>query len=134
MVLTLIIVLYVSIAGMVLLIGIKRFELKTGRVLASSVRPALARVSHSTVLWGKQFPYFVGRYFIQKTPVARVALQRMLARGLVWTEHLLEQMLHTLRRGTTPQKGGTPVSDFLREVTEHKRTLLRTVHRTKEKK
>jgi|SRR6185503_250085 len=132
MVLILIIVLYVSIAGMALLIGIKRWELKTGNVLASSLRPGVARMSHSTVVWGKQFPYFLHSYIIEKTPVVRDAIHRLFARIILWVEHLLEQTLHTLRRGTTPQGEGAPVSDFLREVTEHKRKLLSAGEEEKE--
>ena len=131
MVLVLAFILYGSILGMLALIVIKRWELKTGRKLfASSLRPPVAHSSHKAAVWIKGLPQLCLHYIAKEGPALREWLRHTLAQALLWTERTLEQALHTLQRGTVPQESNAPVSDFLREVAEYKRKLASGMHRT----
>lgn len=116
--------LCVSIAGLLGLVVLKRWELTTGRILFSEVRPA---VGH---LLGR------GLHFVERRAPALLrqwgvalyrALRRLVHVGVAWlvvhTERLLERTLHTLRQGTDAPRTDTEASAFLREVAEHKKSL-----------
>ena len=100
MALFLTVLLCLSAAGLVVLISVKRWELTTGRVLISKLRPAAARVLGE------------GLHFVERR--APAALKDL--------ERLLERVLNTLRH-TTHVRGGGEASAFLREVAEHKKSL-----------
>ena len=61
-----------------------------------------------------------------KTSSGYAAALVLLHRGVAWTvlfaENMLEKTLRTLRH-TTGQRGDGKVSEFLREVAEHKKLL-----------
>jgi hypothetical protein len=131
MVLALIIALYASVVGMVSLVVIKRWELKSGRMLGSTVRPAIGTFFHTVAVWSahvapsvaRQWAREVGRY-------VRDVARHGTASAVLWTEKWLEKTLEAIRQKTTPHRlGGTPASAFLLEVAEHKRALARRMHR-----
>ena len=119
--------LILSILGMVGLLGFKRYELTSGQVLFASARPALGAFFRQALWWiEKVLPALVRVYTIRAVRYCKVSLQRTLARSILWLEHTLERMLHTVREQTTTAvRSPGEASAFLREVAEHKRTLSR---------
>ncbi len=117
--------LILSIAGMLGLLGFKRYELSTGNVLFASARPAVGHFLKQALWWvEKVLPALVRVYTMRTIRFCKVVLQRALARSILWIEHTLEQVLHTVReRTTTVRAPGGEASAFLREVAEHKRKL-----------
>ena len=118
--------LLISCFALVLLLSIKRWELTTGRVMGSSLRPHISGFFHTVSLWVEHIlPTLVKMY----TRGIWQGLQRtahwITAHVVVRTEHTLERFLHTLRHTTDPRRGmNEKPSLFLREVSEHKRKLL----------
>ncbi len=132
MVLFLAILLYVSLVCMVALVAVKRWELQTGNIVGARIRPAITHVLHSFVYWSKEtFPVFVReRFWHTITIVVRDISRHALANGILWVEHTLERTLHAIRQNTAPpphHEGAA--SEFLREVTEHKKMLARRSRR-----
>lgn len=119
-----IVLLCVSALGLIGLISVKHWELTTGRILFSGVRPAAGRALGA------------GLHFVERRApamlksFARSAYRRlsaMLHLGVAWAvlhaEGALERVLNLLRHTTHPQSSGE-ASAFLREVAEHKKSLL----------
>jgi len=126
MVLFFIIALAVSIVGMTGLLGFKRYELVSGNVLFASARPAVGTFFRETLWWvEKVLPALIKTYSRRAVHLCKVVLQRGIARSILWVEHTLERVLHTVREQTTTLREPGEASAFLREVAEHKRSLTR---------
>lgn len=118
--------LVVSTLGMIALLGIKRYELATGRVLAASVRPGLRAFFRRGLFWLERvLPSLAAHELRRGWSVVRAALRAGMARVLLAAERELERGLVALRRVTAqaPQAPGE-ASAFLREVAEHKKKLI----------
>ncbi len=116
----------ISILGMVALLGFKRYELLSGNVILASVRPALSTYSKHTLWWiEKVLPALVRVYSRRTVRYVKATLQQGIAHGILWVEHTLERVLHTVREQTEAPRAPGEASAFLREVAEHKRKLSR---------
>ena len=115
--------LLVSIAGMVLLLALKRYELSSGRVLLGSARPAVGNFFHRWLSWIEYvLPGLVRVGARTLYGTARRAWRVWAARLARLLEQGLERALSRVRRSTArPRKGQS--SAFLRQVTEHKKKL-----------
>jgi hypothetical protein len=126
MVLFFMVMLGVSILGMVALLSFKRYELASGRVILASARPAIGTFCKHALWWVETvLPALVRVYTRRTIRYCKVTLQRAIARGILWVEHTLEQVLHTVREQTEASRVPGEASAFLREVAEHKRKLSR---------
>ncbi len=126
MVLFLVVILYLSIIGMVALIYIKRWEIKTGKVFAVRARPTVMGFVHVTVSWSKDTLPSKARSVLHRAGLELHDITRhALASAILWTEHTLEQVLNTIRQKTLPPPSNIKASEFLREVAEHKKTLAK---------
>ncbi len=115
----------VSATGLVLLLVLKRHELRTGRMFLARMRPQRGGVAHSGVMFVEHvLPSLVVSSIKQFFVATRLAARAALARGILLFEHVLQRMLLFVRDMTQPPQGGGPASAFLREVAEHKRKLL----------
>ncbi len=124
MVTFLIAVMCVSIAGMVSLIAIKRWELNSGRILMAGVRPAAGRVLGAGLHFAeRRAPALVKGAGWTAYRVLRRTFHLAVAWVVVHTERGLESVLHTLRHTTATHSDGE-ASAFLREVAEHKKSLI----------
>lgn len=124
--------LIVSILGMVGLLGFKRYELQTGHVLFASARPAVGHFFKEALWWiEKVLPALIRVYTIRTVRWLRVSLQKAIAISILWVEHTLERVLHTVRERTAVVREPGEASAFLREVAEHKRSLTRRVRKPK---
>lgn len=120
----LIILLVVSIAGMLALLGAKHYELTTGHLMFADSRPRLAKFSNRMVfLFGTAIPLYlrwqVGRVYA----AANAWLHKSTAHGVLKVEQWLESVLHNVREKTSPQRDPGEASAFLREVGEYKKKL-----------
>ncbi len=132
MVLFFILALALSIAGMAALIGLKRYELSTGHVLFASARPIVGNFFKQALWWvEKVLPALVRVYTIRALRLSKIVLQRALARSILYVEHTLERVHHTVRERTTTVRAPGEASVFLREVAEHKRKLSSRVRKPK---
>ncbi len=118
--------LLVSCAGLVLLLSIKRWELNSGRIVGSRIRPWTQRLSHGISLWFERIlPKLVQMYTKLAWQSILTSIHKVTARIVVGVEVKLEKTLHTLRHTTETRRGvQEEPSVFLREVSEHKRKLL----------
>jgi hypothetical protein len=127
MTLVFIVVLGVSIVGMVSLLLLKHWELTTGHVLGGRARPALGALMHHALVWGEQvLPELLRRWIENSLNLAQMLLHRLTALAVVLVERLLERTLNLLRRKTQVRSGEGQASAFLREVSAHKKQLLKS--------
>ncbi len=125
MVLFFVCLMLVSIAGMVSLLVIKRWELETGNMLFGGIRPHVGKKAHSFLTWVERaLPGIISDYSLRTGRRVQETLHRKIAQALLATEHGLEHLLKQLRGVTEHPKSNKPASDFLREVAEHKRQLV----------
>ncbi|HEY5383112.1 MAG TPA: hypothetical protein VIJ88_00990 [Candidatus Paceibacterota bacterium] len=125
--------LVLSILGMVALLGFKRYELASGNVILASVRPAIGTFCKHALWWVETvLPALVRVYSRRALRYAKATLQWAIARSILWVEHTLEQVLHTVREQTEAPRAPGEASAFLREVAEHKRKLSRRTRKPKE--
>lgn len=116
--------LLVSIAGLVSLIVIKRWEMTTGKIILGGIRPGAGRLLGEGLSFVEQgLPAFARRLIRRAYAASRLLLQQTVAWSVLHVERLLEKTLHTLRH-TTQERGEGEASAFLREVAEHKKSLL----------
>ncbi len=119
--------LITSIVGLVLLLSIKHWELKTGSMVGRNVRPSINRFFHVVLLWSERIiPTLIRIYSRRALRSSLSFAHRGTARLVVKAEKGLEKTLHTLRHSTDVRRGMGEASFFLREVAEHKKQLLRT--------
>lgn len=124
MVLFLTAVLGVSALGLVVLLTVKRWELTTGRVLFSEVRPVAGRfLGLGLAFVERRAPALLKQFAWSAYRRLRTALNILVAWTVLRVEHLLERVLQLLRHTTHPQAGGE-ASAFLREVAQHKKSLI----------
>jgi len=115
-----------SIVGMSLLLILKHMELKTGRVLLGSARPAIGRFFHAGLVWLEHIlPALLRQALFSAGRTLRAWVRETIARGIVFFERALEFVLLTVREKTRAPKGTGEVSSFLREVADHKKKLLK---------
>lgn len=127
MVLLLTTTLVISIIALCALFGIKRWELSTGAVLWSTVRPKIGAFSHHILLWVESIlPRLIYVYTKRWLRASRVAIHTLAAFSVLHLERLLERALAFVRQSTSAKPGTVEVSVFLREVSEYKRKILRT--------
>jgi hypothetical protein len=122
------ITLALSLAGMLFLLAFKRYELSSGTIIFARGRPAVGNFFRQTLWWiEKVLPALVRVYSRRIMLWCKAALQRGLARSLLWVEHTLEKVLRSVREKTDAPRASGEASAFLREVAEHKRKLSRRV-------
>lgn len=118
-------VLCVAIVGLVSLLAVKRWELQSGRLLLSGIRPkagyALGQGLHFVE---RGLPTFVRNLAVRGYATSRVLFHRLVAWSVLHAERALEKTLQVLRHTTTVRAEGE-ASPFLREVAEHKKSLLK---------
>ncbi|HEY4502182.1 MAG TPA: hypothetical protein VJJ20_03920 [Candidatus Paceibacterota bacterium] len=117
--------LLISIAGMISLLVLKRYELNSGRVLLGRARPAVGNFFHRKMMWLEYVLPGLVRVGVRRlyTTVRRV-LHVWLAWVVVRVEQGLERALSHVRHKTEPPaRDGQGTSAFLREVAEHKKKL-----------
>lgn len=125
MVLFLVIVLGISIVGLIGLISVRQWELQHGRLLMTGIRPKAGEVLGGGLHFVEAgLPVMVRRSARRAYAIGRSLTHRLVAWMMLHTERLLERWLRDLR-GATQSKGDGEVSEFLREVAEHKRSLLK---------
>jgi hypothetical protein len=116
--------LLASIAGMILLLTLKRYELNSGRVLLGSARPAIGDFFHRKMTWIEYVLPGLVRVGIKGFFAALARLfHAWVAFAAARLERVLERALSRVRHTAAPQKRGAETSAFLREVTEHKKKL-----------
>lgn len=125
MVLFLTVVLGVSIVGLFSIITIKRYEMRTGRVVLADVRPAVGHWLGSGLHFVEHhLPRFVWLKLEQAWRYLNRVAHRLVAWGVLHTERGLERTLETLRQRTDVVPHNKEASAFLREVAEHKKSIL----------
>lgn len=119
--------LLVSIVALVLLLLLKRYEMRTGHVFIADARPFIERLARKILEWFEYtLPSMVRMFARQAGMLAREVATTGAARGVLAFERWLERVLQRVRTATTrTPEGGGQVSSFLREVAEHKRKLQR---------
>ena len=118
--------LITSAVALVLLLSIKRYELNTGRVLGASLRPYSGRFFHAVSLWVERIIPTLARIYSKRIWNTTLGtIHRLTALVVVRVEGTLERTLHTLRHTTNVRHTSSDASPFLREVSEHKRKLLK---------
>lgn len=126
MVLFFTILLCFSIVGLVSLLAIKRWELRTGNLLLAGARPHVSVASQNLLMWVERvLPQLLMQLMRRGAHEASVFVHRTAAHSLLWTEHMLERVLANLRGVTERPRSSKEASAFLREIAEHKRQLVR---------
>lgn len=122
--------LIVSIAGMVGLLALKQWELSTGIVLGGRMRPAVGAAIHRALVWVEYvLPGLVKHWWARMWLYAHTTTHRFSALAVVGIERALERSLKLLRRTTTVPRTDTEASAFLREVSAHKKQLLKSTRK-----
>jgi hypothetical protein len=115
----------ISIVGLVSLLAIKRWELRTGNLLLAGARPHVSVASQNVLVWFERvLPRLVLQLLRRGAHEARVLIHRTVAHSLIWAEHTLERVLASLRGVTERPRSNKQASAFLREIAEHKRQLV----------
>ncbi len=118
------ITLLLSCLGMLVLLWLKRYELRTGRMFFAGARPRLGEFFSRTLVWVEYaLPALLAHAAKRLWRAARVLAHRTVAWVVVGTETLLERGLQVLRHKTDAPRQGGEASPFLREVAEHKKIL-----------
>jgi hypothetical protein len=117
--------LVLSSLGLILLLSLKRYEMRTGRVVFARSRPRLERgVRFVTIFVQYLLPFVARRGLAAMLRGVRATLTAVLARAVLSIESTLAGLLSTMQHAMQPKRGG-PASTFLQEVADHKRRLLR---------
>lgn len=125
MVLFFTILLAISIAGLVSMLMVKRWELRTGSMLLAGTRPHVSQASHRFLVWIERvLPHLISQLAQRGAREGRVLVHRGAAYSLLWAEHMLERVLAKLRGVTEQPRSSKEASAFLREIAEHKRQLV----------
>ncbi|MBY0472730.1 hypothetical protein K2Q00_00380 [Patescibacteria group bacterium] len=125
MVLFFTVLLGISIVGLVSLLAIKRWELRTGNMVLAGVRPHVSQVSHRVLVWIERvLPHLITQLARRGVSEGRVLVHRGAAYSLLWAEQGLERVLANLRGVTERPRSSKEASAFLREIAEHKRQLV----------
>ncbi len=117
--------LVVSLVGLVTLLTVKRWELSNGRVILSGIRPGAGKVLGNALhFFERKAPAIATTSARRGYDIGRLVFHRLVAWAVLQVERVLEKTLHTLR-GATQERGEGEASEFLREVAEHKKSLLK---------
>ncbi|HVV15294.1 MAG TPA: hypothetical protein VHD55_02775 [Candidatus Paceibacterota bacterium] len=118
------ITLVVSASGLILMLALKCYEMRRGRLILASVRPKVGGAAHNAVMFIESvLPALFLRGARGLVAGARGLARRIVARSIVLFERLLHKMLVFMHDMTRPPQAGGPASAFLQEVAEHKRAL-----------
>ena len=120
-------ILALSLIGMLSLLGIKHYELVSGKVVLAPVRPSVGAFLHQMRTWVVHvLPALLSTSLEEMRQWLRAALHRGIAQSILMVEYTLEKVLHIVREKTTPTtRAQGEVSPFLREVADHKKKLMR---------
>jgi hypothetical protein len=117
--------LCLSVLAMVALLAVKRYELVSGRVLFSGVRPAVNSFFGQVSQWGQKIlPELLRHYMERAAQFVLKKTQLGVAQIIVTFEHALESVLSAVRERTEDLHPSREPSAFLREVADHKKNLL----------
>jgi len=110
MVFYLILLLLLSIAGMLALLGAKRYELATGNLIFAGARPKLSRLSARVIfLFGTAIPLYL-RWQANRAYRTCVAwMHRTTAHGVLKIEQWLESVLEGMYGRMEHHKGGDSI-------------------------
>lgn len=113
--------------GIVLLLSLKQWELRTGAVVGGRARAPVGSFFHAALVWVERILPTLVRVFARRLVRATsMFVHKAAALGVLWAEYALERVLDFLRKTTSSRKGMGEASVFLREVAEHKRKLLKS--------
>ena len=116
----------VSIVMMVLLLVVKRYEMKRHRVVFHRLRPRVNRFFQGILVFVEHILPGAGKNLVHRfVRGVRGVVERLVARAILVFEFTLEHVLHTVRQKSQVKEGGGEVSLFLREVAAHKQKLLK---------
>lgn len=120
-------ILALSLIGLISLLYVKHWELSTGRLVFGSMRPKAGDFFRQCVhLFERTIPSLVAGGVERGALWLRTTARGSLAHALILAERALERALHALRHKTVPPPhAGGQASEFLREVAEHKKQLLK---------
>lgn len=117
-------VLAVSIVGMLSMLFIKRWELRTGRLLFAPARPRVSQaVEKSAFVAGTVAPLVARHWWEYALEWLKLFVHRAIAFVVLVVEKNLERVLRHIKHTTDPRKLGGEASAFLREVAEHKKQI-----------
>ncbi len=116
--------LFISIGALVALMTLKQIELSTGRIILAPVRPGINRFFKTCLLLVERvLPGLAKDSVLHVLSHSREAVQKLLARGILWLEVKLKYALHIIREKTHPSHARGEASAFLKEVGEYKKQL-----------
>ncbi|HWB33861.1 MAG TPA: hypothetical protein VG753_00855 [Candidatus Paceibacterota bacterium] len=120
------ITLAVSLLGLILMLAVKRREMRTGRVIFARLRPKHGGLLHSVVyFFERTLPVTIKYLVFRASEGVGAIIKRTFARAILLFEYALEHMLVFIRDLTRPPQKGGPASPFLQEVADHKRELMK---------
>lgn len=124
MVIFLITLLCVSVLGLCGLVVVKRWEIRSGKLMMGALRPKAGAVLGDSLHFVEQGLPHAARLTLRRMyAMAGVLTHRAVAWLVLHVERALERTLHTLRYHTDEERAEGDVSPFLREVAEHKKQL-----------
>ena len=124
MVVFLTVLLYVSLAGLACVLYAKHWEESNGKLMMSRVRPKAGEVLGVGLNFvERRAPALLRDAASRAYAAARTLVHRSTAWAVLQVEQMLEKTLHTLRHTTAARSEGE-ASAFLREVAEHKKSLI----------
>ena len=116
--------LCVSIAGLACVLYAKHWEESNGKLMMSRVRPKAGEVLGVGLNFvERRAPALLRDAASRAYAAARTLVHRSTAWAVLQVEQMLEKTLHTLRHTTAARSEGE-ASAFLREVAEHKKSLI----------
>lgn len=122
--------LAVSVVGMVSLLLLKHLELTTGHVLGGRLRPVVGAAAARSLAWGQYvLPGLAHMWLRRAAHRLRALLHWLVALAVLLAERGLERTLRMLRRNTQVPPGEVQASAFLREVSAHKKQLLKSARK-----
>lgn len=117
---------------MVGLLVAKQWELSTGHVLGGRLRPALGAWMHRVLNWFEYtLPMLAAQWWQRSQLYVRTVAHRLVALVVVLVERALDRVLKALHRTTTVSRNDVQASAFLREVSAHKKQLLKSTRSKK---
>lgn len=118
--------LAISVVGILSLLLLKQWELSTGHVLGGRVRPAIGAAAHKLLSWVEYvLPGLVKEALRRWFRNLNAFVHRLTALVVLLAERGLEQVLGQLKTKTQIRRSDAEASPFLREVSEHKKQLLK---------
>src|SRR3989344_3915184 len=116
--------LCISLAGLACVLYAKHWEQTNGKLMMSRVRPKGGEVLGVGLNFIEhRAPALLRETALRGYAAARTLVHRTVAWAVLQVEQMLEKTLHTLRHTTAALSEGE-ASAFLREVAEHKKSLI----------